>query len=218
MEGKITALKSQKRNPNRVNVYLDGEFAFGLSRLKAAYLKIGQDISQNEIQKLKVLDEIDMAYQKVLHFLSFRPRSENEIQEYLRKHNFSDKVIPAVLERLRRNHLSDDLAFAQYWIENRSQFRPRGCYALKAELHQKGIAEDIIEEVIKDLDEEELAYQAAKKQTRKYEQLEWSDYRQKMIAFLSRRGFSFRVAAPVVERIWRECNSSSGAENQLWDW
>jgi regulatory protein len=213
MERKITALKIQKRNHRRVNVYLDDEFAFGLSRITAAWLEIGQVLSDNKIQELLAADEIEVATQKVLNFLSYRPRSENEVREYLRKHDFSDEAIPEVIVRLRRNGLINDGDFARQWVENRSEFRPRGRRALRVELHRKGISTDIIDQVLQDIDEDELAYQAAVRQSRKYQKLDWEAYRVKMIAFLGRRGFNYGVSKPVVEKVWKEVNSSTNPEN-----
>ena len=80
------------------------------------------------------------------------------------------------------------------------------------ELRQKGIDDHIISEVLEDLNEDELAFQAAVKQSRKYTGLAWEEYRQKMVAFLARRGFHYGVAIPVVERVWSEYGSPTQAE------
>ncbi len=213
MDRIITALKVQKRNPRRVNVYLDGEFAFGLSRITAAWLKVGQALSDERIRALQAADEQEVAYQKALHFLSFRPRAEAEIQKNLRKHQFSEEVILEVISRLRRNQLVDDPRFAQEWVRNRSEFRPRGRRALRMELRQKGISNDTIDDALRDLDEEELAYKAAAQQYRKYARLEWPDFRAKMTAFLARRGFPYAVAASVTQKIWSEERADAEAEN-----
>ncbi len=207
MERKVTALKVQKRNPQRINVFLDDEFAFGLSRITAAWLRIGQIVDEDKIQELQSADENEVAYQKALHFLSFRVRSENEVRKNLEKHKFSEIVILDVLERLRRNRLVNDVDFAQNWVENRSAFRPRGRRALQMELQQKGIATEVIDEVLTDLDEDDLAYRAAQKQARKYRRLEWQEYRKKMIAYLARRGFNYGDAAPAAEKVWKELKS-----------
>jgi len=212
MERKITALQAQKRNPQRVNVYLDGEFAFGLSRITAAWLSVGQAIDDEKIRKLQVADEEEVAYQKALHFLSYRPRSENEVRGNLRKHNFLDEVILDVIDRMRQNHLVSDLDFARSWVENRSDFRPRGRQTLKLELRQKGITDDVIEAVLDNLDEEALAYQAAIKQSRKYEQLDWPDFRQKLGAFLVRRGFHYGIAGPIIKKVWAEMQTTYETE------
>jgi regulatory protein len=200
--GKITALKRQKRNAQRISVYLDGEFAFGLSRFAAAWLEVGQELTPEKIRQLRETDEREVAYQRALNYLSYRPRSEREVRQNLQKHDTPEAVIDETLDRLRRNGLVDDLQFAKDWVENRSTFRPRGRRALAAELRQKGIARDTIEAALQNLDEDALAYQAAVKQARKYENLEWADFRRKMNAFLARRGFNYETAKSAVEHVW----------------
>ena len=204
MGRKITALKKQKRNSQRINVYLDDEFAFGLSRFAAAWLQVGQELSPEKIQELQDVDAQEVAYQRALNFISYRPRSEAEVRKNLQKHETPEEVIIEILARLRQNGLVDDLQFAQTWVENRSTFRPRGRRALAVELRQKGITNEAIDEALRELDEDSLAYQAALKQSRKYSGLEWQVFRQKMGAFLARRGFSYGVAKPVIEQVWSE--------------
>jgi regulatory protein len=200
--GKITALKRQKRNAQRISVYLDGEFAFGLSRFAAAWLEVGQELTPEKIRQLRETDEREVSYQRALNYLSYRPRSEREVRQNLQKHDTPEAVIDETLDRLRRNGLVDDLQFAKDWVENRSTFRPRGRRALAAELRQKGIARETIEAALQNLDEDALAYQAAVKQARKYENLEWADFRRKMNAFLARRGFNYETAKSAVEHVW----------------
>ncbi len=212
MNQKITALKVQKRNPNRVNVYLDGDFAFGLSRITAAWLEIGQILNDEKIRELKAADDFEVGYQQAVKFLSYRTRSEREVQDNLKKHKYSDEVIQAVLGKLRRLQLVNNRQFAKAWVENRNQFRPRGQRALQMELRQKGIDDSIIAEVLAELDEDELAYRAAVKAARKYASLPWEGFRQKMVAFLARRGFHYGVAIPVVERVWSEYGSPPQTE------
>ncbi len=204
MAKKITALKAQKRNPDRVSVFLDGEYAFGLFRVVAAWLQIGQEIDEEKIRQLKQSEASEKAYQRALNFLSYRVRTETEIRRNLKKHDTPESVIEEVLERLRRNNLVDDLHFASAWVENRSEFRPRGRRALQSELRQKGVDQEVIEEALQSLDEGELAYRAAKKNARKYLRFEWPEFRKKLLAFLARRGFNYGVAAPIVERVWAE--------------
>jgi regulatory protein len=75
---------------------------------------------------------------------------------------------------------------------------------LTAELRQKGISNEAIDTALRDLDEDNLAYKAALKQFRKYQGLDWQDFRQKMGAYLARRGFSYEITSVVVERVWSE--------------
>ena len=77
---KITAIVVQKRSPNRVNIYLDGEFAFGLARIVAAWLRTGQELSEEKIEQLQAEESRERAFQQALLFLSYRSRSEAEIR------------------------------------------------------------------------------------------------------------------------------------------
>lgn len=120
----ITAIEVQKKDPNRVNLYLDGEFAFGLARIVAAWLKVGQRLDDEKLAALQVEDARERAYQQAMLFLSYRARSEREICRNLHKHEVPEAVIEETLERLRRERLADDDQFARMWVENRNTFRP----------------------------------------------------------------------------------------------
>jgi len=215
MGRKISALKVQKRNPRRVNVYLDDEFAFGLERTAAAWLKIGQDLSDEKIAQLQREDEGEKAYLRALKLLSYRPRSEAEVRKKLEQHSVPESMIVEVLERLRRSGLIDDARFARDWTENRSEFRPRSRRALTIEMRQRGVDNDAITQAVTGLDDESLAYQAAMKYCRRLNGLEWQDFRQKLIGFLARRGFSYGIAAPVVRRVWEENHTDNMEEEKL---
>src|SRR5512144_204464 len=115
---KITAIEGQKRTPNRVNIHLDGEFAFGLARIVAAWLRVGQELSDEKIEQLIAEDARERAFQQAMLFLSYRARSEAEIRKNLRKHEFAEAVIEETLERLRQARLADDDEFARAWVEN----------------------------------------------------------------------------------------------------
>jgi len=211
MAHKITALTSQKRNPQRINVYLDGEFAFGLSRIVAAWLQVGQELSDEKITKLQTEDEQELAYQQALKFLNFRQRSEMEIRKNLTEHRIPEETIEVTLGRLRSNGLVDDAQFAQNWIDNRSTFRPRSRKALAMELRQRGIDRETIEEALVGVDEEEAAYQAALKQAKKCRRLDQHQFRQKLYTHLARLGFDYSITKQVIDRIWTEQTESSTA-------
>ena len=201
---KITALVVQKRNPNRVNVHLDGEYAFGLARIVAVWLRVGQELDEEKLKLLQVEDSRERAVQQALLFLSYRARSESEIRQNLRKHEISEEVIEETLARLRQDGLANDGQFAQAWVENRSTFRPRSRRLLAMELRQKGLNDEAVSSALEDVDDEPLAYEAAKKRAPRLKALEWADFRKKLSEFLARRGFSYSVIAPVVTRIWNE--------------
>ena len=203
---KITALEVQKRNPNRVNVHLDGEFAFGLARIVAAWLRVGQELSDEKIEQLQAEEARERAFQQAMLFLSYRARSESEIRQNLRKHEISEPVIEQTLERLRQGGLANDNQFARTWVENRSAFRPRSRRLMAMELRQKGLNDEAVSSAIADVDDESLAYEAARKRAVRFKGLEWNEFRKKLSDFLARRGFSYSVVAPVVTRIWNEAH------------
>jgi len=200
----ITALNAQKRNPQRINIYLDGEFAFGLTRIVAAWLEVGQVLSDEKIAQLQAEDAQEVAYQRALNLLSYRPRSTAEIRQNLSRHGVDEKCMDQVLGRLERSGLVNDAQFARLWVENRSEFRPRSQRALSYELRQRGVAAQDIEDALQSLDNQGLACQAALKHARRLKDLEWQDFRKKMYAFLARRGFNYQDSNVAVRRAWRE--------------
>ena len=203
---KITAIETQKRTPNRVNIHLDGEFAFGLARIVAAWLRVGQELDEEKIKRLQIEDAQERAFQQAMLFLSYRARSESEIRQNLRKHEIPDEVIEQTLERLRQNGLANDGQFARAWVENRSAFRPRSRRMMAMELRQKGLNEEAVTSAMEDVDDGALAYEAALTRALRFKDLEWIEFRKKLAEVLARRGFSYSVIAPVVTRIWNETN------------
>jgi regulatory protein len=215
LAGTITALQAQKRNHQRVNVYLDGEFAFGLARIVAAWLHVGQALSDDKIVSLQAEDARETAYQRALSFISYRERSQVEVEQNLRKNHVPEELIGEVVARLQRSHLLDDRRFAQNWAENRSEFRPRSRRALTYELRQRGLPGEVIEETLAQVDDESLAVQAALKKARRLTGLEWPEFRQKLYAFLARRGFSYEISATAASQVWTTLHDNTQAGNPL---
>ncbi len=207
MGQRITALKVQQHNNQRVNVYLDEEFAFGLSRIVAAWLRVGQELTEEKIAELRGADEREVALQRALHFIEHRPRTEAEVRRNLARHAVPEETMNYVLERLAANGLVNDSKFAQAWVENRSEFRPRSRKALTLEMRRKGLDDTDIQTALQEVDaaqEEQLAYQAAQKQMRKLGELEWMDFRNKLGGFLARRGFDYETIRSVTQKCWQD--------------
>ncbi|HSK86871.1 MAG TPA: RecX family transcriptional regulator [Anaerolineales bacterium] len=189
-----------------MNIHLDGEFAFGLSRIVAAWLRVGQELSEEKIEQLQSEEARERALQQAMLFLGYRARSESEIRQNLRKHEIPEPIIEETLERLRQDGLANDNQFARAWVENRSAFRPRSRRLMAMELRQKGLDNEAISSATENVDDEALAYEAAQKKVSRLKNLEWSEFRKKMSDFLGRRGFSYSVIAPVVTRVWNEAH------------
>ncbi len=214
---KVTAVEAQKKNPNRVNIYLDDQFAFGLSRIVAAWLSVGQVLSEEKITALQAEDAREVAFQRACRLLSYRPRSVDEIRKNLEKNEIPPETIAQTLVRLEELGLLGDAAFARAWVENRSTFRPRSKRALGLELRQKGIDQETIQSALDTVtDEEPLAMQAAQKQARRLARCDWPQFRQRLGGFLARRGFSYEVIAPVVRRVW-EAQCTAQADETIYD-
>jgi regulatory protein len=203
---KVTALKMQAKNKNRVNVYLDGEFSFGLVKIEAARLRLGQELSGSAIAALKSADEAEVNYERALRFLSYRPRSEAEIRRYLQKRAAPEVQSEAIVDRLKRAGLVDDTSFAGMWVENRATFKPKAKRALKAELRAKGVPVKEIEAAVAAVDEPAAARQLAEARAPRLLRLKLSkqEFKKKLGEFLARRGFDYETISEAVEAVWQD--------------
>lgn len=226
---KITAIKEQKQK-NRFNVYVDEKFAIGLSAeaLVKAGLKAGQEISKKEIEKLRNKDIEGKLYNRALRFLSYRPRSEKEVRDYLRKkirakkigeNRFSissnqgtSKTVGQIVSKLKSQNLIDDQEFAKWWIEQRQAFRPKGIYALKQELQRKGIGDSLITQLlnppaggvgylITPETEQRTAKKLVKKRREQLKGLPYLELKQKLTRFLVYRGFSYQTIKLALDEV-----------------
>jgi regulatory protein len=206
MEREITAIKAQKRNRQRVSIYLDGEYAFGLSRFVAGWLHPGRKLTEAEIVKLQEEDTYEIAFQKALQFINHRPRSITETRRRLKEKGFEEEVIETTIQKLVEKQFLDDLDFARVWIENRNTFRPRSNRLLSYELRLKGVSNDVIAQALESFggDQTELAYQAGIKKAKQCQNETWLDFLKKVGGFLGRRGFHYGIVKPTVERLWED--------------
>jgi regulatory protein len=160
MAGTITSLEFQKKNKSRVNVSLDGAFAFGININDALSLKKGQYLTDEQIAQLREEDDLHRAYDRALHFLGFRARSKVEMERYLREKEFTPAVIAGIITRLIDEKYLDDRAFALAWVESRQMHKPKSKRALSYELREKGVERAIIDDVLDGVDEDIAAEEA----------------------------------------------------------
>jgi regulatory protein len=203
MANEITALQLQKHNSERVSVFVDGEYAFSVGLLRAAELAKGQRLSDAEMEELRQDGEVDLLYQRALRYLGMRPRSVGEMHEYLTRKKVELEVIEVILGRLRQQGYLDDESFANFWVENRTRFRPKGARALRYELRQKRVDNETIDESLEGLDDAEAAWAAAEPKLSRFAALPQDEFNQKLMGFLARRGFDFGVCRRTAERAWQ---------------
>jgi regulatory protein len=203
-DGVITSLQMQKRNHDRVNVFLDGEYAFAVSLNAATTLKKGQRLSVAEVDALMQDGETDLAFQRALRYLGMRPRSSAEIVTYLKRKEYDEAIVEVVVRRLHEQGYLDDEAFARFWVENRNRFRPRGAQALRYELRQKGVERDTIDVTLEEQDEDGAAWAAVEGKMARWANLEKFEFEQKLMTFLARRGFRYDVCRRAATQAWEQ--------------
>ncbi len=203
---KVTALGVGKGRARRINVFLDGKFAFSLEAEVATKerLQVDQMLSTEQIEGLTSADNCQRCLNAAIRSLGYRPRSEAELRDRLVKRGFAGDIQDAVITRLREKGLVDDNAFAQFWKENRESFIPRSQRLTRLELKRKGIANEIIDPVVAAIDDEEGAYRAALSKARRLSRTDYPSFQRRLGGHLKRRGFNSSVIKRTLERIWRD--------------
>ena len=203
----ISSIEPQKKRANRFNIFLDGKFAFGVSDhiLLENDLKTQKVLTEQEITKILAREQIAKLTDLATNFLSFRPRSEKEVIEYLAKklaarenikfREASQSLqIDTVIAKLKKYKYINDLEFANWYIQSRSRSRPRGAILLKLELKKKGVSTEIIENLLqKSTKEIDLAQKALEKKIKRWAKLPPLDLKKKVYQYLASRGFDFET-------------------------
>lgn len=142
-------------------------------------------------------DHFEQYYLKAVFYLKFRQRSVKEIEEYLKKKKTPEDMIVRVVAKLKEDRFLNDHEFARQWFQSRARFKPKGKRLVQMELRQKGIPQEIIDEVMAEEtpddvpDESEQLVRLVEQRIGKYEGLPRQEIYQKLGAYLGRRGFSW---------------------------
>jgi regulatory protein len=203
---KITGLKASRHRQEQMNMFLDGQFAFSLDTETVARegLKVGIELSLGRIEALQRAAHFNQCLNAAYRYLSYRPRSEAELRGRLQKRGFDDEDIDAVVIKLNEQGLVDDLAFSRFWKDNRESFSPRSQWLTRMELRKKGVSEDIIDQVVSEVNDEDLAYRAALTKARKLPSLDYHSFYRRVGEHLSRRGFGYGAINNAIKKTWRE--------------
>ena len=205
MKSKITDIRPQKKCSKRKSIFVNNEFLCGVDEeiIVILGLKVNQEVDKRKIKEILHKEETKRTKDYAFKLLSYRPRSIKEIEDRLKKKNYSSKVISEVIRNLKRLRFLNDKEFAQMWVENRIRTRPMGRYRLYQELIQKGIDRDLIEKTLSNYREEEeikLARELAqRKLKRPYRNLDQVTAQRRLYGFLQRRGFSYDTIQEVLK-------------------
>jgi regulatory protein len=210
--GKITALRVQANDSQRVNVFIDDEYAIGisLSTLAREKLFVGKEVDAESWDRLAATERHDKTLNAALRLLEQRPRSVAELRQRLQRKAHEPEAIEAAIERLGDLGMIDDTAFSRYWVDNRQAFRPRGAVAIRNELQRKGVKRDVIDAVLNDpdrpdVDEFAQALELARKALPKYASApDRASFQRKLGSFLMRRGYTYDTIRPIVDKLWKE--------------
>jgi regulatory protein len=195
--GTLTRVAPLARDPERVSLHIDGRFALVLPALVALQrgLREGVVLDDAAVAELAELAEMEKAVTAALHFVGYRPRSEREVRDRLRRRGFGPPAIDAAIERLRGWRYLDDQAFAEYWVENRVEHAPRGKRRLASELRAKGVDREVVGATLEqaELNEPDAALALARKRLASLSGLDEATQRRRLSGFLARRGYDWDV-------------------------
>lgn len=208
----ITALIRQPRR--RLCIVVDGEAALTVGQDIAAEraLHEGQRVTEAELRALAEDDGRRRALDAALRLLSYRPRSERETRDRLRRRGFARGHIDHAVTRLRQLGYLNDADFARFWAEQRNSLSPRGRRLIRSELLAKGVPADVAAAAIAELSDDDAAYQAAVRHLRSVRGLDYRQFRERLGMFLTRRGFSYEVARRTIQRCWEEYTGDTDAQ------
>lgn len=208
--GTITALRLNGIK-KRVNVFVDGLFSFTVAEELAVihHLEVGKSLSAVQIDELKKKNLSYNCMEAAVHYLSYRPRSESEVRRRLKRRGYNNETIEEIIAKLKEKHLIDDVSFSEFWRNNRLSFSPRSTRLIRLELRRKGVAAETVNEVLKDLDDENSVYEAGLKKARRLTGSDYDDFRRRLYDYLRRRGYGYESIKRATERLWEQRKGSS---------
>ncbi|WP_437130171.1 recombination regulator RecX [Peptostreptococcus russellii] len=205
---KITGIEIQKRNKNRVNLYVDNEYLLSLqAELVYKYnLSKNQEIDEEKLLEIARADDYEKAKNKALNSLSKVEKSEKKIIEKLSA-DFDEEVIEEVVEFLKKHELVDDERFAEMIVSNDLNFKRVGKNRIKQNLYTKGIKREYIESAISDIDSDvelENAIYLAKKRLPRIKDKDINKVKNKLYQHLSYKGFSYDIIKSAIREVLEE--------------
>ena len=188
---KITDIKQQVKTQGRYSIFVDGKFSFGLGEtaLMESKIRIGRELTGDELSELKDTAKADKAYNRALGLIARRQRSEWEMRDYLKRKEYDPEFIDELIARLYKSKWLDDDAFARMWVENRRLLKATSSRRLQQELRAKRVSDDAISRALAQDETDELKL-LEELISRKQKQTRYQDS-QKLMAYLLRQGYNY---------------------------
>lgn len=202
---KITAIEPQKRRGNRRSIYVNGEFVAGVGEevVVDLGLKVGQQVDGEKLAEVLRAEEIRRAREAALTLLDYRSRTEKELERRLLQKGYPEDVIARVIEQLENVDLVNDGRFAADWVASRIASRPIGRSRMNWELRRKGVAPELVEEALEQVDEDKEFDMALDLAARKLggDSIKDQESKRKLAGYLQRRGFHWEIVSRVLDRL-----------------
>jgi regulatory protein len=202
----ITSIERQKKRDNRVNVFVDGNFFVGLTDNELISYDIykGKKLEIDELNKIRYLSSYGKIKDKAMSLISIRPRSKKELKDKLILKKYDLSLIEKVINDLVKEKLLDDKVFARQWIYHRTEFSGHGKRRIEMELFKKGVAENIIKKEIPKIQNSQEFIRADELAFKKYPTIKAENKykkREKLSAFLARKGYSWDIIKKVLSKL-----------------
>lgn len=202
----ITKIEEQKRNKDRVNIYIDDEFAFAIS-LELVYkykLKVNTDIDSTLLKEIALKDSLIKCKNHAIKIIERTFKTEKELSKKLKERGYEDSVIKETIDFLKEYNYINDSNYAKAYVKDKS--KTSGNKKILYSLKQKGVSDDVINSALDCIDENEQLDSALLIAEKKYNNLrkrETDEYKlsQKMYRFLLSRGYSYDIAKTVLNKI-----------------
>jgi regulatory protein len=202
----ITQIKKAAYDSNRYSIYVDGEYLFSVHEDVFVKYRLypGMSIDKVQIEELVSAEEYQQVRLAVLRYLSYRPRTEFEVLQYIAGKEFREADGRKVISEMREFGYLNDRLYAQAWVEERRKRKGFGACRLRRELQQKGIPSSWIEESLTHADEEAERLQAMEVAERRYVRIcragphSWWKVERKLGEYLLRQGFSLDIVYAVL--------------------
>ncbi|TNE49063.1 MAG: recombinase RecX [Deltaproteobacteria bacterium] len=212
-EGTITKLQQQRKDPKRVSIFIDEEFAFGMNMELAMQhaLEKGRFLTVEKQREVWQAERLLRAKTSALDYIAYKARTEHEVFTKLRSNGFEEEIVESVIARFRDLGYINDEQYAQQYAKSRLNNKGHGPRRIQNDLRRRGVSSSHISDAIDNLSDNEsqieIAYTLAEKRwARLAKESNPLKRRKKLQDFLVRRGFDFDTIRAVVDRVRKESN------------